>query len=489
MTRGMSSPFGGFGQLDRQALDRIQDLSLQVLAEVGVGVDDEVARVALAEHGARVEEATARVFLDEETLRALIGQAPPDITFGQRRGEARTVGAHAGGRCMWPGNALYLVEDDQRRTMTADDVAWLTRLADHLDHVHAMVGVSVADYNPAIRDFCTLRLMARHTGKHLRPVITSLTGIDAVMEMTQVLGDSTRGDTSGTGLTQGAAPVSFGFSVVSPLRWTDTAMQLIRKTSGQGLPFMFNAEPLAGGTSPVTLAGSLAQAHAETLSGIAIAQALEPGRPCIYNAGFAHTLDMKTAVALGGSPEVFLMAAAAAGLARLWQLPCASWVSSEAMTEDAQAAAEKSLGLTLHTQAGVNLIWGMGQLESQMSISATQMVIDDEIAAQVERLERGITVDDAHLAADILLGDPADRANLLAHDHTLTWFRDELDESTLASRILRERWDELGKPDLRHRASERIGELLAGDWEPYLSEDEDAELQKIEDTWRAQLGG
>ncbi|MBT6146817.1 MAG: hypothetical protein HOH74_15375, partial [Gemmatimonadetes bacterium] len=161
----------------------------------------------------------------------------------------------------------------------------------------------------------------------------------------------------------------------------------------------------------------------------------------------------------------------------------------EAMTEDAQAAAEKSLGLTLNTQAVVNLIWGMGQLESQLSISASQMVIDDEIAAQVERLQRGITVDDAHLAADILLGDPADRANLLAHDHTLTWFRDELDEPTLANRILRERWHELGKPDLRHRAAERIGDLLAGEWEPYLSDEEDAELERIETAWRTQLGG
>ncbi|MBT7597903.1 MAG: hypothetical protein HN559_23565, partial [Gemmatimonadetes bacterium] len=236
-------------------------------------------------------------------------------------------------------------------------------------------------------------------------------------------------------------------------------------------------------------AGSLAQAHAETLSGIAIAQALEPGRPCIYNAGFAHTLDMRSAVALGGSPEVFLMAAAAAGLARMWQLPCASWVGSEAMTEDAQAATEKSLGLTLHTQAGVNLIWGMGQLESQMSISATQMVIDDEIAVQVERLQRGITVDDAHLAADILLSDPGTHGNLLAHDHTLTWFRHELDDSTLANRILRERWQELGKPDMRRRANEHIGDLLADEWVPCVSDDEDAELLRIEEAWRRQLSG
>ena len=473
----MAAPTG-FGQLDAQALQRIEDLSLQVLEQVGVAVDDDLTRASLAAHGARVEP-TGRVHFDEQTLRALIGQAPADVTFGQRQGDDRTVGAHAGGTCLWPGNALYLVEDTERHVLRLDDFARLTRLTDRLDHVHAMVGISVADFEPNLRDFCTLRLMAQHTGKHLRPVITSTHGIGAVMEMAQVLRGSDKAD----------APVGFGFSVLSPLRWTQTATQLIRDTSGQRWPFMFNAEPLAGGTSPVTLAGSLAQAHAETLSGIAIAQALEPGRPCIYNAGFAHTLDMRSAVALGGSPEVFLMAAAAAGLARMWQLPCASWVGSEAMTEDAQAATEKSLGLTLHTQAGVNLIWGMGQLESQMSISATQMVIDDEIAVQVERLQRGITVDDAHLAADILLSDPGTHGNLLAHDHTLTWFRHELDDSTLANRILRERWQELGKPDMRRRANEHIGDLLADEWVPCVSDDEDAELLRIEEAWRRQLSG
>ena len=140
----------------------------------------------------------------------------------------------------------------------------------------------------------------------------------------------------------------------------------------------------------MTLAGSVAQANAETLAGVAIAQVLEPGRPCFYNGGFAHALDMRTTVALCGSPEVFLMGAASAEMARFYGLPCASWVSTEAMVEDAQAASEKAMGLLLHFQRGVNLIWGMGQLESQMSISAEQLVMDDEIVGQVKRLQNNI---------------------------------------------------------------------------------------------------
>lgn len=467
-----------FGGLLDEEIGRIQELSLQILERVGVGVDSAAARAVLAERGARVDAGNGRVRFPEAVLRELLRTAPADVRFGHRGADPHVVGAAAGGVALWPGNALYLIDGDRRRALTADDFARLTRLVDRLDQAHGMVGVAVSEFAPPVRDFCTLRLMARHTGKHLRPVITSLAGIDAVLEMAAVLAAGCD-----------APPVSFGYSIVSPLRWNDTAMQLVERTSGRGLPFMFNAEPLAGATSPVTLAGSLAQAQAETLSGIAIAQALEPGRPCFFNAGFAHTLDMRTAVALGGSAEVFLMASASAGLAQAWGLPSACWVSTEAMVEDAQAAAEKSMGLLLQRQARANLIWGMGQLESQMSISAEQLVIDDEIASQVGRLQRGVTVDEAHLAAEILLADPEARGDLLAHEHTLTWFRDELDELPLANRQLRERWDAAGQPDLRARAVERIAELLAPDWEPHTTDEEDAELARIEATWRRQLAG
>lgn len=181
------------------------------------------------------------------------------------------------------------------------------------------------------------------------------------------------------------------------------------------------------------------------------------------------------------------MATASADLARRWNLPCSSWVSTEAMTEDAQAATEKSMGLLMHAQAGVNLIWGMGQLESQMSISLEQLVIDDEIAAQVDRLQHGIVIDDEHLAAEILLAHPEERGQLLGHDHTLRWFRQELGELPLANRTQRERWEAAGAPNLRQRAADRVAELLREPGTPYLSEHEAAELLRIEQCWRRQL--
>ena len=463
--------FGVLKSVDREA---IHATSMRVLEKVGLRVSCQDVLLRLRELGANVDLEEAVVRLPESLVRDLVGGCPSEVSFGSRDGQAQAVSPE-GGRCLWPGNALYLVEDGARREMTRCDFARLTRLVDRLDHVDAMGGVAVTAFQPGVRDFCTLRLMAQHTRKHLRPVITSIAGLDAVMEMAAVLEDGRAGGD--------ARSLSFGYSIVSPLHWTETALALMQKTSGYGFPLMLNAEPMAGATSPVTLAGSIAQANAETLAGIAIAQALEPGRPCIYKAGFAHVLDMRTTVALCGSPEVFLMGAASVDMARFYGLPCASWVSTEAMTEDAQAAAEKAMGLLLHAERGVNLIWGMGQLEAQMSISAEQLVIDDEIAGQVRRLEQGVVVDAERLAWEVM-EEVGLEGDFLSHPHTLKWFREELSEVHLGNRDRRDRWLSEGGPDMKRKARDRVASLLAGDWEPVLTEAQSRELERIEVWWR-----
>ena len=450
---------------------------MAILERVGVRVDSSAILSRLADLGADVDVSASTVRFSEEVLRRLTDTCPSHLRLGDRDGGARVLGADKG-HAFFPGNALRMVDGDESRVMDSADFQRLTRLVDRLDHVHGMVGVAVSEYAPVVRGFRTLRLMANHTRKHLRPVIISSAGLDAVMEMTTVLED---------GRPEGSAPgISFGYSIVSPLHWTETTLSLIEKTSGHGFPFMLNAEPLAGGTSPVTLAGSLTQANAETLSGIAIAQALEPGRPCLYNAGFAHVLDMRTTVALCGSPEVFLVAAGSATMARFYGLPCVSWVSTEAMREDAQAASEKAMGLLLHVERGVDLIWGMGQLESQMAISAAQLVIDDEIAGQVERLQQGIIVDADHLAADILTD--GEHTDMLSHPHTLEWFRAELSEVRVGNRQGREGWVQRGSPDMREQAQRRVEEILTPEWDPVLTGEQERELERIEEAWRAQLG-
>ena len=71
---------------------------------------------------------------------------------------------------------------------------------------------------------------------------------------------------------------------------------------------------LAGAMSPVTLAGALAQQHAEALAGIALTQIVRPGVPVMYG-GFTSNVDMKTGAPAFGTPE-YTQAAQIIGPAR-----------------------------------------------------------------------------------------------------------------------------------------------------------------------------
>ena len=77
---------------------------------------------------------------------------------------------------------------------------------------------------------------------------------------------------------------------------------------------------MAGGSSPVTLAGTLVTHNAEVLSGITLAQLTERGAPCIYGSS-TTAMDLKLAAACVGSPELAMICAAVAQMARRYLLP------------------------------------------------------------------------------------------------------------------------------------------------------------------------
>jgi trimethylamine--corrinoid protein Co-methyltransferase len=458
-----------------ESIHRINDASLELLETVGVKVDHPTVTSELCAAGAQADG--GRVRIPRQLVAECVARAPRNIRLADRRGECVQVGAD-GGTVFWGGNSLCLARGRERREMDSRDLAEFTRLLDALDHVHGAVGTSLSDYPPQVRDFVGFRVMAENTRKHLRPVIFSPDGPLAIMEMAEVLAD-------GAPLCD-VPIVSFGHSIVSPFHWSPAALELFLRTSGRGLPMMVNAEPMGGGTAPVTLAGLLAQANAEALSGIVILQVLEPGRPCVFNLGFAHMLDMRSALATSGRIQDGLIAAAGAEIVRCHGLPSASWISSDNSICDEQSALEKATTCLLHVLGGVNIIWGIGQLETEFTLSPEQAVLDNEIAGICLRAQRGIEVTPETIALDAIK-DCALAGDYLAHDHTLAHFREEMIESDLTSPRRREDWLAAGALTLGDRLGQRVDEILSRPQEPCVTAEQSQELREIEAKWLARL--
>jgi trimethylamine--corrinoid protein Co-methyltransferase len=310
-----------------------------------------------------------------------------------------------------------------------------------------------------------LRHIAESGRKHARALCFTPRGMEAMARMKPVFP---------------GAWFSVGFTAHGPLRWTHLALDIFLKGAGHRIPATINGEPMAGVTAPVTPAGAIAVGNAEILAGIVVNQVLEPGRPVIYNLGLGHVFDMRYATVVTGGPESAFFADASAALGRFYNLPSASWVSTDSVHEDEQAAAEKMFGFASHTAAGVSLIWGLGQLESQMTLSLAQLVIDDELVSYVRRFRRGFEVTDEEFALD-LIRETGIGGSYLESDHTLTRHRDALFSTTLLNRRVRANAD----APLPEVACRRALAIIEQDVEPKIGAAESAELRRIEESFRS----
>ncbi|MGQ9554244.1 MAG: trimethylamine methyltransferase family protein [Anaerolineae bacterium] len=462
--------------LSRDECERIHLAALEVLGDVGVRVDDPQIVQLLQDAGASASAENV-VRIPASLVEWALSQAPKTVRLADRAGHLWQIGP-GGDTLVFSGNALYITRGWTRSDLTSADLAELARIVDACDNIHGMVGTTVSDYPPNCRDFVGFRIMAANTAKHLRPCIYTPQGGQLVLEMAQVL-------LGGVPLRERPI-VSTGFSIVSPLHWTALALGVFRETAGFGVPVMINSEPLGGATAPITLAGCLVIGDADVLSGLVIIQLLEPGRPCIYNIGFAHVMDMRTAIALTGAPENALLQAAGADLARFHGLPSAAWMSTEAMVADQQAAFEKMTTGLAHAASGVNLIWGAGNLESTLAMSPEALVMDDEIAGYFLRFRRGFSVEDDDLAVSLikavgLYGD------FLTTSHTLSRHRWVLSQAKLAVRDRRAVWEARGGKPFGEVVHERLQEILSAEPVSYLDHIQQAELERIEGSGLATL--
>lgn len=105
------------------------------------------------------------------------------------------------------------------------------------------------------------------------------------------------------------------------------------------------------------------------------------------------------------------------------------------------------------------MIYGMGMLEMGMTMSYEQLLIDSEIVRMVRRSLQGITVDDVHIAAEVLKS-VGPGGTFLSQKHTMKHMKKESSQAMLFDRRMYESWEKDGCKDIREIASEKAKEIL-----------------------------
>lgn len=452
--------------MTQDELMRLHEATLEILETVGVRLEHDGVVARLIKAGARPGAGAQEVRLPREFVSERVALAPRDIRLARVGGGGDVLAADSPS-VFWTTPSMYVYDGRERREATSADLAAVARLADRLENVQGVMGMSMKDVAPRHRDFVGVRVIAENCRRHVRALVFTPEGMEALAEMKPVL----PGDW-----------LSIGFTAHGPLRWTALALSVFEKSAGHGIPVSINGEPIIGASGPVTLAGSMAVGNAEILAGIVVNQVLEPGRPVIYNLGLPRVFDMRHATAATAAPEVALFARASAELGRFYGIPSCSWASTESCFEDEQAALEKTFALHTHSINRASVVWGIGQLEASMTSSLAQMVIDDEMVSFCRRYERGFEVNGSTLALDVIK-EVGIGGSYLETEHTLTNFREHLWDPQLLNRRTRENCAE----PLAAAARRRAEELLAAEPEGRIGAAELAEIKKIEEAYRQRL--
>ena len=132
------------------------------------------------------------------------------------------------------------------------------------------------------------------------------------------------------------------------------------------------------------------------------------------------------------------------------------------------------------------MVYGLGMLESGVTIDFGQLVMDNEFAGMIKHVLNGIPVTDESLAVDVI-HDVGPLKDFLAQKHTLKHMRSQ-SQPDLIDRRRRSKWEDLGGTDMYERASAKAKEILETHQPDPLPEDVLATIRSIVEGAEEELG-
>jgi trimethylamine--corrinoid protein Co-methyltransferase len=245
------------------------------------------------------------------------------------------------------------------------------------------------------------------------------------------------------------------------LQFQANSLEIAALFAASGRPITLSAMVMAGGTGPVTLAGTLALQNAEMLASLFVVFGLTRSAPPPFTS-IPHSLDLRTMVCSFGSPNQALLGIATAQMARHYGLIPESNVGlTDALRPDFQAGYEKGSTAVFSALAGVRAIGAQGLVGADQGFSFEQLVIDNEWLDAFNYIAGGIPFDEETLAEEMIASLGAG-GSFLGEAHTAAHMRSSYRYSKLFNRDAWDAWMAKGSPDMAGRAAEFVRSATAG---------------------------
>lgn len=466
-----------------EALDAIEGTAFELLARAGIKVPSPIVRELMVGAGCTpgdadrvlvpagaVRDALAacpRQFIQaaRDPIKDLVIDPDPGIVYVHNTGETAIL--------------LDPLTGQSRPSAFADQVG-AARVLHQLVNLHSInPPLSPQDVpGPMVPLFSYLALVSE-TDKHVNgPGVSLSIQVEYLLKMASVaLGDAEA---------RNARRLSLYLSPVSPMQLGGEVSEGLVVAARAGAVCQILPAPTAGTTAPAPLAAALAQQHAEVLAGVIVAQAVNPGTPCIYGPRLQAS-DPRSGTAAWGLPVLGLSAAGATLLARRIGLAADCYgLATDAKVVDAQNGYERAINGLLGAMARPRYLSGVGSLDSVAAINLEQIEVDDEILGYLLYAIEERPWDSEALDVDAIV-EGSLKGNFLGIRQTRRYLRREACPTSISYHGGLQEWLKTGRTSVLEPARERLREHLAA--EPVgLPADVEAQLCDLIDEAGREMG-
>lgn len=457
-------------------MERIHQAALSILQDVGMRIDSEAALEHLRRVGCRVYPEHMRVSFPRAVVQGCVDRMRrayddparlPErmaVRYSHVRFRRETHRIHpdftasAGGFC-----AFLLDLDGVRRPATLDDVRRSIGMVNGLLDID-YTGLPVSDQGtPApLRPVAMAGELAKYT--------TKLGGVETFRkeDIPYLIDIGTVVKGSESALKQ--EPVLVGYAEArSPLCLDRNMAEVFMEYIARGFPQTLDTMPNGGATVPVTAAGNLAVAIAETLGGLVLAYSVDEDAVVGVDIIPSNADPSCGIFRYASGDRMPLLVARVQMISEYYG--CPSGVhggKTDSCFVNVQAGIDKAMSTVFPVLAGAVGIGTLGHLENAVTFCPQQLVIDAEVIRSMRRALQPIEVNDETLALDTIRAVGIG-GNYLGEEHTAAHFRSELFLSRLFETVP---WDSAQASPVKgmdSRAHEHARSLWARAPQPVLS--------------------
>ena len=466
--------------LSPDGLDLIEAKANQLMAEVGININEPADRELFRAAGASVDDTWVR--FEPGHLHELVSTAPGEFTQHARNPDKSVV---IGGNSVVfaPAYGSPFVRDlaGGRRYASLADFENFVKLTYSSPWLHHSGGTICEPVDVPVnkRHLDMVYAHIRYNDQAFMGSVTQPQRARDSVELARIL--------FGADFLEQHCVILGNVNVNSPLVWDNAMTGAIRAYAEANqapvvVPFI-----LGGAMGPVTLAGDIAQAHAETMVGIALGQLIRPGSPVIYG-NFLSSMALRSGAPTFGTPEPAIGSLVVGQLARRLGLPlrCAGAFTA-AKIPDGQAMAESTMSMMSAILCGTNFVLhSAGWLEGGLVMGYEKFMMDADFCGALHRWLEGVSLDDDEFALDGF-HELGPGKHFFSAQHTLRHYETAFYDSPTADNNSFEQWRDAGESRTEERAAALVAKTLAEYERPPLDEAVDEALREFIDRTKASM--